>query len=718
MVKSGKTDWKYWEFLSQQSLLLDTCLATCNCVTRGWYNCTCVQDDEKAWLNDLHYRRKFSPPCVRAVNRKGAFVSHPNGFIVGPHTYHEWLEYGFDTFDYVHDIMSKSAEPDWSKLFFRKEDDFYGAVYSHFYPIFFLMIPQMAGLDSKHGVTNDLVHGVDLYETLTEQEFHKYKQFRGKGTMYTVPKIHRHYCNDIHKIPFAEVDVKNEQKKLVIRNTKHRNKARDMKKHNRKNTWQQAMHFLAKEDNNFDSWYPKIKQAPIWFDKKDQTWVHPPIFKTDARVVRSQKKLIESTIQKWLESGAIFIIDKKDVDLCTPMVLANVQLPGGPAPDPTKKPRLCHDGGYEKAIEVFSYPCKLEDMYSIHNIIRKNDFLSKIDDKRGFHLVLLGSESRKLTCFEYQNRFFAYRVAPFGSPKIPAIFQRANMIVVNYSRTLGCRNSLYLDDRLLMDEPDNIINGVPVNAFCTTALVISGGGFVSIEKSDLDPKTKQEFLGLNLDTVTCEISVPPHKWKVFVDTVNLLLLQNHCTFKELEKLRGKCVSFILTNPMTKLFIRQMNKVIAQLTAKNADPLTKIKFTSELRKELEEWVKLDFLKMRHVWSDLLSVSDLPYVITFTDASSFSACALIFKSNSEAISKQYFFSEEIQKLPIYFKEAIIIRWMLRDNPDIFHQKRILHFCDNQNVCQAYKALGSKVDNMQGQIKKIYIELKKLESTMDIR
>ena len=402
-------------------------------------------------------------------------------------------------------------------------------------------------------------------------------------------------------------------------------------------------------------------------------------------------------------------------DLCTPVVLANVQLPGGPVPDRTKKERMCHDGGYEKAIEGYSFPCKLEDLYGILQVLEPNDLLSKSDDKSGFHLVLLGKESRLLTAFSYKGRFFLYRVAPFGSPKIPAIFQRANLVSISYARFLGVKNNLYLDDRLVIDNKDTLINGVPRNSFVTSALVIAKGGFISLEKSDFTPKYSQEFLGLHLDTKNCTISVPKAKWDRFLAILNRFLEHNECTFKELEQFRGKCVSFILCNPLTKLFIRQMNHTIAHLNRIKAVGTFVIKFNSELRRELEQWRNLDFLKMKHCWNQNFDTKVIPHRITFTDASSFSASAVVFCKDGSVFTRQWFFDEETQPLPIYVKESLAIIWMLQEFSEELESTRILHFCDNQNVTSTYNSLGSRTLRLQRLILKIYEEVKLLKASL---
>ena len=712
-----ESDWARWKHFSSLSRALDRNLQACDCVARGWYNCDCERKDFLRWDKDFLYQRKFTPRPVRPVNKTGAFVAtRSKGRIEGPFLYKEWLKYSYFLFDYCHDIMAGVKHPDWSKLYFRKEDDFYGGAYADFYQIAFLMIHKLEGLANKHGASNDFHRGVDLYETLQHKSMLVPNEFRKKGEMFTVPRPHKEFVKQIHKLKISEVNVIEQNQLHIQRKTRFKDRLKSLKKENRKRSAAEALHFLPERDQCFETWYPLIKQTPIWFEYRSQKWKYPPIIHTDPLIEKSQSRLIEKTIEKWLKNGAIIMLNESEIpDLCTPVVLANVQLPGGPAPDGTKKERMCHDGGFEKAIEGYSFPCKLEDLYGILQVLEQNDLLSKSDDKSGFHLVLLGQESRLLTAFSYKGKFFMYRVAPFGSPKIPAVFQRSNLVSISYARALGVKNNLYLDDRLVIDNKDTVINGVPRNSFVTSALVIAKGGFISIEKSDFDPKFAQDFLGLHLDTKNCVISVPVAKWDRFRTLLEHFLEHNSCTFKELEQLRGKCVSFILCNPMTKLFIRQMNLTIADLNRKKAVGTYKITFHSELRAELQEWLALDFLQMNHCWKQNFNTEVPPHRITFTDASSFSASAVVFCKDGSVFTRQWFFDEETQPLPIYVKEALAIIWMIRDFPEELEGTRILHFCDNQNVTATYNSLGSRTLRLQRLILKIYEEVKNIKASL---
>ena len=690
-------------------------LECCECDHRGWYNCRCEEKDLQLWLKDLHFQRRFAPPPVRAVSKDNAMVIDRNGIVQGPFLHSEWLTYCFSLFDQCHRWADGSDNLDWSKVYFRHKDDFIGRTFNLFYPIAFLMTPKLVGLEIKHGVANDGGRGVDLFETLLPKDIDNNTPFRGKGQMHTIPQPYYQFLSDVHKQDVKTFNLQKEAKEWTKNSSKFSKRAKMMKKKNRIRSWQKAVHFFPRKKQNFELWYPKVKQVPFWYDFKTREW-QLPFFHTDPMIEKAQMKLFNTTIEKWLKTGCLFILDEdEDYDLVAPCVLANVQLPNKPPPEPGKKPRLCHDGGWEKAIEKYGFPCKLEDLRMALKTLKKGNLISVSDDMRGFHQLGLNRESAKLTVFSYQKMLFAYSVCPFGSPKIPSVFQRYNLLSANYARTLGQKSILYLDDRALIDEPDQIQNGIGRSTIITSSCSICIGGYLSIEKSDFRPSHRQRFLGLILDTEEGSISVPEDKWIAFKDTVTRYIHQKSCTFKELEKLRGKAVSFIPCNPMTKLFIRQMNKVIADSNSKKLHPSAMLEFSEELILELHEWIKLDHLKMKHVWANLKDTELPPNRITFTDASSFAAAAIVFDQEGVAWEKQWNFNEYQQAQSIFYKEGLAIFWMLQDFPDILSNTQLLHFCDNESVTLAYKGKGSKNSLMQEVIMKIYQELHVQNSTM---
>ena len=154
-------------------------------------------------------------------------------------------------------------------------------------------------------------------------------------------------------------------------------------------------------------------------------------------------------------------------------------------------------------------------------ILQQEDLITKMDDSKGFHLLAITKESRDLCAFEFQGRYFCYYVLPFGERRSPGSFQQANTIPLNYARLQGITVTLYLDDRMVLEPKDLTIGDEKIDpkwarsTYLVLLLVIATGGFVNMAKSNFDPTMSDEFLGMDLNTKDCIVSIPTKKWEAF-----------------------------------------------------------------------------------------------------------------------------------------------------------------------------------------------------------
>ena len=180
-----------------------------------------------------------------------------------------------------------------------------------------------------------------------------------------------------------------------------------------------------------------------------------------------------------------------------------------------------------------------------------------------------------MACLKFQGVNYYYRALPFGIPKAPGAFQRANMAVTNYCRLQGVKTSLYLDDRLFVEQPGSEF---PKNQFLGILAIVAAGGVLALDKTNFSPKTRETFLGMCLDTEKQTIAVPTDKYDQFCQIVQPALKNKLIKRKLLERVRGKAVSFSLACPKMKLYIRTMTRV---LTETKVHPDTTIFIDAEL-----------------------------------------------------------------------------------------------------------------------------------------
>ena len=599
--------------------------------------------------------------------------------------------YWLDLFHEIRGSDKKNGE--WDKLFFRDEEDYYCGILSHYSPIFLIFIEKFENDVQKHFCYEEILRGVDLFENLAPLNKDNAKRFRKHGKIINVSIPHKQYAK-IRGINIADIDIEGERKKQEL---DYKNFKKNTKKYNKKN----LQYFYPLEKHGFENWYKLTKNVPLML--KDDNQIEAPFFTNHPKVLAEHDKFIEKTLNKWMKMGSIELIPENETPLLvTPLVLAAL----------TRKPRICHDGTFIKLCEANKNPCVLDSLFTFVPTIEMGSRIAVSDDRNGFHLIRLNEESRSLTAFYYKNRFFRYRAAQFGIPKIPGSYQRINAAAVNYARFFGYQVALYLDDRAICEIP---LGGVfsDIACFSTMLLVVASGSIISLDKSNLTPKFRQKYLGMNLDGEKCEISVPEDKFINFSKDVNQILEKGSCYLNHLEKIRGRCVSYQLACPLMRLFIRQQTECITKAYREGNNMIT---VTPELRVELNRWLESNIIQYSQSWLPKKIIHSNT-VVSFSDSSNMAVGWVIHESPGKTISKTRYFEEKFHERIIAIKEAIAILKMLEQNENLFKNKHIVHYCDNMNVCYAYQNQGTSNTALNEFVTNIYIKLHEINSTLNI-
>ena len=149
-------------------------------------------------------------------------------------------------------------------------------------------------------------------------------------------------------------------------------------------------------------------------------------------------------------------------------------------------------------------------------------------------------------------------------------------------RQYGVPNVLYIDDRAIVvnDEVDYL-------GWLVTSLSTSTGHFLSLGKSNLTEKQTQfVYLGIEFDLPREKIRVPEKRKVKIKDLLNDLLSNlDSIPFHSLERLRGKLISILIVCPLAKLYIREMNRVLAEHEAQLSEV---IQCDLALEMELRQW----------------------------------------------------------------------------------------------------------------------------------
>jgi hypothetical protein len=376
--------------------------------------------------------------------------------------------------------------------------------------------------------------------------------------------------------------------------------------------------------------------------------------------------------------------------------------------------RVCYDGSPIKKIEAYKHPCKLDEIRKILHFLKKGMLLCKIDDKSGFHHVQLDDFSRNMACCQYGGFTFRYKAAAFGIPAVPGTYQAVNSVPVNILRKAGHHCFLYLDDRIFLIEPKSkseeqaLRRGelVPEGPYLGLLLMTAAGTYINREKSELRPASKMEYLGFALDTDKGTIRIPTDKLEKFKKEASALKRTKSCTYKDLEKLRGKMCSFCVVVLNMRLYIRRVTYALLLAGEGN-----RVKMTQDLKEELGLWIDSKVIARERSWlkSDVVSFETAVY----TDASSFAAGIFIDSLNLE-VYVPWGEQDAVARDCIFIKEAWAVLYCIETYGHLMRDKTIHFYNDNQVVKYAFH-VGSPNQALNRIIRKIHEKATELNAEL---
>ncbi|KZS20361.1 Uncharacterized protein APZ42_012970 [Daphnia magna] len=148
-----------------------------------------------------------------------------------------------------------------------------------------------------------------------------------------------------------------------------------------------------------------------------------------------------------------------------------------------------------KALNKFVYSphFKMEGISSLQEIIRSNDFFTKIDLKDAYLTVPLSKDDRKFIQIRWEGQLYQFKTLAFGLTSAPLLFTKILKPIVTFLRSQGHRLVIYLDDLLLL----SFCKKEAEREFLVTTALLENCGFViNAEKSIGNPRQIIEYLGL------------------------------------------------------------------------------------------------------------------------------------------------------------------------------------------------------------------------------
>ena len=204
---------------------------------------------------------------------------------------------------------------------------------------------------------------------------------------------------------------------------------------------------------------------------------------------------------------------------------------------------------------------KQEGLRTVKELLQPGDYMTSVDLRHAYVHVGIAECHRDLFTFEYNHRWYRYRVMPFGLSSAPRTFTKVIKAAASIVRRMGIRLVIYLDDSLIMAETKELCErhtAIWIRVLQTLGFVIN------LPKSALTPLQERIFLGHLVNSVSMMISLPEDR--------KLLLIEH-------------CKKYFLTPLHRKHSARQLARTMGMLTATSECCETSKVYTFHLHQDL-------------------------------------------------------------------------------------------------------------------------------------
>ena len=203
--------------------------------------------------------------------------------------------------------------------------------------------------------------------------------------------------------------------------------------------------------------------------------------------------------------------------------------------------------------------CQYEDITTVTQYIKPNDYLVSLDIKNGYHHIPVAPEFQQYLGISFRNRFYVWQVLPFGLSSSPYFFCKAIRPVIQYLRMKGLRVTAYVDDFILAAQKESIQSHKTLLLDTLRKL----GWVINMQKSSLDPSMTKTFIGYKITTGdTPTLMVPNERLHKLRKDLKRVLAHSQIKARLLARIAGQCVSMAKAIMPAKLLLRNAYQLLA------------------------------------------------------------------------------------------------------------------------------------------------------------
>lgn len=204
---------------------------------------------------------------------------------------------------------------------------------------------------------------------------------------------------------------------------------------------------------------------------------------------------------------------------------------------------------------------KMDNIHTVLRCVTPNCYMASIDLKQAYYSVKIDDFFQKFLKFRWKDNLYQYTCYPNGLGPCPRKFTKIMKVPLSCLRENGHMIVGYIDDFFLQGQTYETCR---TTTFTSANLFQKLGFTVHLQKSQLEPRQKVEFLGFVIDSVAMTVSLPEEKKSKILLLIDNVLQKHKLPIRDVAALVGNFVSSFPASMFGPMYYRniEINKAKA------------------------------------------------------------------------------------------------------------------------------------------------------------